>query len=245
MQVRIKEQLSTLVNLQAIESRKVTLAESLENISNRMDDLDRQLSILRQTIAEQQELALDAKKQYGALEIDLQQNQTLIKKSQNRLASVKNNREYQALLKEIEDLKAANVRTEDLMLAQLNQRELCEKKVLELQEEERGLATDAAAEKQKIKTEQRQRESDLTDLEQQWQVVSASLNKDIINKFNRLKNHRQTKGIAIVPVEDSICLGCNVNLPPQTFNELQRCDSIKFCPNCQRMIYWKQQIVED
>ncbi|MCD4805390.1 MAG: nucleotide-binding protein, partial [Desulfobacterales bacterium] len=28
--------------------------------------------------------------------------------------------------------------------------------------------------------------------------------------------------------------------PPQMYNDLQRCDSLKFCPNCQRIIYyWK------
>jgi predicted nucleic acid-binding Zn-ribbon protein len=41
-----------------------------------------------------------------------------------------------------------------------------------------------------------------------------------------------------VPAVNSICNGCNVNIPPQMYNELQRCKSVKLCPNCQRIIYW-------
>jgi predicted nucleic acid-binding Zn-ribbon protein len=46
-------------------------------------------------------------------------------------------------------------------------------------------------------------------------------------------------GLAVVPVKDAVCHGCNVNLPPQLYNELFRCDSLRFCPNCQRIIYIK------
>jgi uncharacterized protein len=43
-----------------------------------------------------------------------------------------------------------------------------------------------------------------------------------------------------VPVSDAVCNGCNVNLPPQLYNELQRSDTLRYCPNCQRIIYWKE-----
>ncbi|RLB78229.1 MAG: hypothetical protein DRH24_14815, partial [Deltaproteobacteria bacterium] len=43
-----------------------------------------------------------------------------------------------------------------------------------------------------------------------------------------------------VPVKDALCHGCNVNLPPQLYNELFLGDSLKFCPNCQRIIYLKE-----
>ena len=244
MQARIKEQINTLVSLQEIESRKTGLTESLVRISNRLDELDRQLEALRETIAEEQRLALEAHKQYRSLEIDLQQNQTLIKKSQNRLALVKNSREYQALMKEVEDLKAANGRIEEQMLALMNQQEQSTEQLAQLQQEEKVLAAAVAQEKDHIQTEQHQHRQDMERLEAQWQAVAASLNLDMMNKFKRLKEQRQTRGIAIVPVENAVCRGCNVNLPPQAFNELKRCDSIKFCPNCQRMIYWKQPEAE-
>ncbi|MEE9535799.1 MAG: C4-type zinc ribbon domain-containing protein, partial [Desulfobacterales bacterium] len=35
----------------------------------------------------------------------------------------------------------------------------------------------------------------------------------------------------------AVCQGCNVNIPPQLYNELQRFDTLMFCPHCQRIIY--------
>jgi hypothetical protein len=60
-----------------------------------------------------------------------------------------------------------------------------------------------------------------------------------MQKFNTVKG--LTRGTGIAPVLDSICLGCNMNIPPQMYNELQRFDSIKFCPHCQRIIYWGKE----
>lgn len=238
MQTRIKKQIDTLVNLQDIENRKAVLVEGLDHISKQLEALDQQLEALRQTITEQQTLAQNAKTEYKSLDLDLQQNQTLIKKSQNRLTAVKNSREYQALLKETEDLKSANARIEEQMLACMNQQELSEKRLLELQQEEQTLAEAVERERAKIKIEKQERQVELQNLKQQWQTVASELSKDMMVKFERLKQQRQTKGVAIVPVENAVCRGCNVNLPPQAFNELKRYDSIKFCPNCQRMIYW-------
>jgi len=49
---------------------------------------------------------------------------------------------------------------------------------------------------------------------------------------------RLSGAVAIVPAIASVCQGCNMNIPPQMYNELQRFDGIKFCPHCQRIIYW-------
>jgi predicted nucleic acid-binding Zn-ribbon protein len=32
-----------------------------------------------------------------------------------------------------------------------------------------------------------------------------------------------------------------MNIPPQVYNELQRCDSLKYCPSCFRIIHWQDQ----
>ncbi len=43
--------------------------------------------------------------------------------------------------------------------------------------------------------------------------------------------------MAIAKVEDAVCEGCHMNIPPQMYNELQRFESLMYCPQCQRIIY--------
>ena len=44
--------------------------------------------------------------------------------------------------------------------------------------------------------------------------------------------------MAVAPVSDGSCGACNMRLPPQQFNELQRMDQMMSCPSCRRMMYW-------
>ena len=42
----------------------------------------------------------------------------------------------------------------------------------------------------------------------------------------------------IVPVNEGVCSGCHIAIPPQVFIDLQRGSHIMSCPNCQRLMYW-------
>ncbi|MGB2689080.1 MAG: C4-type zinc ribbon domain-containing protein, partial [Desulfobacterales bacterium] len=69
--------------------------------------------------------------------------------------------------------------------------------------------------------------------------VSGLIDSQLFKKY-LLIIEQQQGGLAVVPVKDAVCHGCNVNLPPQLYNELFRYDSLKFCPNCHRVIYLKE-----
>ncbi len=44
----------------------------------------------------------------------------------------------------------------------------------------------------------------------------------------------------MAPVSNGTCRGCNMNIPPQLFNVLQRGTSIETCPYCHRIIFWEE-----
>ena len=46
-------------------------------------------------------------------------------------------------------------------------------------------------------------------------------------------------GLAVVPVNDSVCQGCHMTLPPQQVNEVRKADKLNLCPTCQRILYIK------
>ena len=50
---------------------------------------------------------------------------------------------------------------------------------------------------------------------------------------------KKVRGAAVVPVRQATCMGCHMNIPAQLYNELQRFDELRFCPHCQRIIYWQ------
>ncbi|CAD7771580.1 C4-type zinc ribbon domain protein [Candidatus Methanoperedenaceae archaeon GB37] len=50
---------------------------------------------------------------------------------------------------------------------------------------------------------------------------------------------KRRNGRAVVSVNDAVCEGCHMHIPPQNYNELLKCDKLMTCPSCQRIIYWK------
>jgi predicted nucleic acid-binding Zn-ribbon protein len=48
---------------------------------------------------------------------------------------------------------------------------------------------------------------------------------------------RKKRGTGVVPVQNGICKGCNMRLPPQLQNILRSGATIESCPSCQRLIY--------
>ena len=234
----MKERIEVLVKLQQIETETVQIKSKLNDVSKRLEDLDSGVKIFEQTIGEQERIVDDLKKQYRDYESDIQLNMEKEQKIQAKLRSVKNNKEYQALLKEIEDVRGKNSEIEDKMIEFLDQMDVTEKIISTKKDEYINIFERAENEKENIKQNAEARKKRLAELEMENAKVSKLLDPELLKKYLIIKEQNQG-GIAVVPVKDAVCHGCNVNIPPQLYNELFRCDSLRFCPNCQRIIYIK------
>ena len=235
----MKDQIAILVSLQQIEIESSSVKTHLCSMSKRLDLLNNSQNELKQRITDESAKIEEWKKQYRSHESDIKQNQVMIKRSQERLNSIKNNREYQALLKEIEELKRTNAAIEDLMIDCLNQVDDAEKKTAAMHEELQLVENDILQEQQVVGVATENAGKRLNELDLERQKISSKIEADVLKLFRKVQS-QQVRGNAVVPVQDAVCHGCYVNIPPQMYNELQRCDKLRMCPNCQRIIYWKQ-----
>ncbi len=236
--MNIKEQIDILVKLQKIEIESDDIKSKLSDVSKKIDSFDTKLKEFEQSIIDEKSLLDELNKKYRSYDSDAQTSLALIKKSQEKLRAVKTNREYQSLLKETEELKAKNSRAEDEMLLGLDRIDETEKNISIKQGEYSKLEQVINSDKEAIIREAELWKKRLAKLEVEWKEVSSKVKPELLKKYIMVK--QQTMGIAITSVKGAVCSGCNMNLPPQMYNELQRCDSLKFCPNCQRIIYWEK-----
>lgn len=234
--INMKEQIGILVQLQEIEIETNRIKSALAGVSGKIGGLDAELMEAGQGIEKEKLLIEDFRKKYRSCESDYKANLSLYNKSQEKLSAVKTNKEYQSVLKEIDDVKVKNSRIEEEMLKDLDVIEAAEKEVSRLTEEFLSIEERINREKETLFNETEQDKTHLEALDEKWGSISKNVSPDLMQKFNMVRE--LIKGTAIAPVTDSICSGCNMNIPPQMYNELQRFDSIKFCPHCQRIIYW-------
>jgi predicted nucleic acid-binding Zn-ribbon protein len=231
----IREQISILVRLQAIDSDIRKIEKRLEKVDGDMAALDSELRDFELSIKERVSISGEHQKIYRALELDANMTFPKIAKSKEKLSSVKTNKEYQALLKEIEDLKTVNSRIEDQMLEILEQIDKAEMRLSEKNQGFESAKIRVADEKADITKAAEEDRTRLAGLQVDFQKVLDTVNPDILKAFTSVRS--RIGNLAIAKVEDAVCAGCHMNIPPQMYNDLQRFESLMYCPQCQRIIY--------
>lgn len=183
-----------------------------------------------------EDLEKSRKQQAGALEL----NDDRLKRSEAKLEQIKNNQEFQALQKEIESLKKnssiiqenANKAKAEVDRVQGEMNEI-EKKLAEVQEKH-------SAESAKIGNETSGMDAELAKLQASRNEAIKGIDTRYLAAYDRI---RQSKfGIGIVPAVSGSCKGCNMRIPPQIYNELQRGNEMHFCPSCKRILVYKDAV---
>jgi predicted nucleic acid-binding Zn-ribbon protein len=232
------EQIATLVELQRIMTENGKLEMQLKQVPARISELEERLDAFTLGFEKNKEVIDELNKEYRVCESDVQLNLGKIQKSNEKLRSVKTNKEYQSSLKEIEDLEEINSKIEDKMLELLEQIEKTEEDLSGQQRQYSAIAEETKREKASIKEAEAQCRKKITELESQRNAVVERLGERLLDLFSRQRG-KQNDGVAIVEVINGVCQGCNMNIPPQMYNELQRRNSLKNCPSCERLIYWE------
>jgi predicted nucleic acid-binding Zn-ribbon protein len=233
-----EEQIVALVKLQKIDTEAQKLELLLQKVPVQIGLLDERLEKFVRNVEEDENEISELNKKYRMFESDVQMNLGKIQKSQEKLRSVKTNKEYQSSLKEIEDIKFKNSKIEDEMLEFLEKIELAEKDLNARKDHYTQIVDDANREKDDIQQDAEQCKQKLARLVSDRNAVTDMLDSTILDIFSRVKA-KQSDAVAIAEVIDAVCQGCHLNIPPQMYIELQHRNSLINCPSCERIIYWE------
>lgn len=237
---KIRDQIVMLVKLQDIELESRKLEQILSQVDRRTAELDAQLNEFSAAVENGKTKVQELTKVSRELDAELQMNQGRVAKSHEKLRAVKTNKEYQSGLKEIEDLGAIVSKIEDDILECLDQ---IETSTQLLKGHQARLVTEAkriGGEKEAVQRDTEVARGNLDRLQAEAERLSGRLPGEVVSLYRRVKA-KKADGVAIASVGASVCRGCNVNIPPQMYNELQRVDRLKNCPNCERIIYWEDE----
>ena len=234
------QKLESLLKLQEAEIEIQRLSAVLNAVPEKLSALDTKKTALQEAYDNETEAMASVKKRYREMDSEVQINSERISKSQSKLTAVKTNKEYQALLKEIDDLKGKNSAIEDEMLDCLERLENAEKELSEKDNILKQMKTQINADKATIEREADTERQLLETAREKVGQLDKDVDAALMVDYNRVK--KVIKKHAVVPVKKATCQGCHMNIPPQMFNELQRGDQLKFCPHCGRIIYWNDML---
>lgn len=230
------DQLRYLVQLQHLQNKKALLIRSREETPGCIAEIEKEYQQVEADFLLNKAELEHARKMHRSLEQAVADLETKISRSKQRMQEVKTNKEYQAMLKEIEELKKDISQKEDQMLEAMESieslSEALKQKEKQLQERRKKMEAD----RQELTKQSEQVTEQLEHLEALQGKVREKLEAALLKRCESLL-HRHG-GIAVAAVEAGVCQVCHMNIPPQKFIELQRDQNISNCPHCHRFIYW-------
>jgi predicted nucleic acid-binding Zn-ribbon protein len=233
----LRAQLERLVALQIVDLKIQEMERVKEEIPQRIASLEEEFRKEEESVqAERTELE-KLQKERPQKEKDLEEEIDRVKKAEARVFEIKTNKEYQAVLKEIDNAKKLNRQREEEILGILERLEDMQnhlgKGEKSLEARRREYQRQVAELKQKAASFDEEMAGEVRQREEQEKAIPL----DLLSKYHMLLEKRQ--GVAVARVINGVCQACNMNLRPQLYIELQKQDTLIACPNCNRILFWE------
>ena len=228
------DRLKILFELQSIDDQLDELEELRGDLPNAVEVLEEKISAIKDSVVnketEQKESLKKRKENDNEIE-KLKENQ---KKFKAQLYQVRNNKEYDALTKEIDHtdeliskLEAENDALADLSKNLTDEIESVKPQLDELNEE---LKVKQADLKVIIKANEKE-EAKLREKRKQIETLTKKADHSVYMRIRKAK-----KGMAVATIKRSACSGCHNIVPPQRQLEIRRNNKLFFCEYCGRIL---------
>lgn len=232
----MEQRMKILVSLQDCDTR-------IQDIKNRQQEgpieiqkLEEDLNAIEKQMEEELTQLETHKGKRRKAEQEIDDLESRIEKTNVKLSNIKSNKEYSAVLKEIDDLNAAKVLLEDQIIEIMEQTEALEDRHVAIKAKRGELKEKFEKDRGRILKELKALDKGFKSLEKKRANFCQDIDVTLINRYNLLREHKE--GLAISPVVKGVCQTCHMGIPPQKFNELIRGDELMTCPHCKRIMYW-------
>jgi uncharacterized protein len=233
----LNEQLKRLIELQKIDTEILILRDVINSFPKKITEAESPLkeTELAFNVISQKLDALERKKRDK--ERLLEDTGEKIRKLKSRTADIKTNKEYQALLHEIESVEKEQWSTENEILTIMEEFEATSKQTKSEEAKYKVYKEKIEVLKRQLEQERDAAEKELHGLRQDREKIAETVDKESHYLYKILIE--ACNGLAVTEAKDEICQGCNMNIPPQLFVELKKNEFISTCPQCRRIIYYK------
>jgi hypothetical protein len=235
--IATKEEIEILIKLQEIETGANKIRKFLDGVESEITVRKKKRREAENELAGFEADLEDVRSQYREFDGEVKGREVRIKKSEDYLKNAKTNTEYQVLQREIDDNKKRNSEAESQMLEFLDRIEAREKDVAQSRAKVETIVKETEKEIVEIESSTIDERKELEAILEKRDAVAATLRPRLRDMFTRIL--KQSNGLAIVPMTNATCNGCFMNVPPQKFIEIQRGETLNFCPQCHRMLYFK------
>jgi hypothetical protein len=236
--------LNGLGKLQSVENRLRAAKAKLTRCRRNVIIQENRVRSLQSAVEVKKEEIQLTKIQSDRLELELKTKDEAILRLRASLNVAKTNKEYAAVLTQLNTTKADNSKVETQILELMKDIEVDEAECANIQDQ---------IDEQKQKLEQIRKETEhlatkyeaeIEEIQAEWDQASQTIPAELLELFNRVAETYDGEALAVVErqegkTETYTCGGCFMGVPAESVNVLMTKDDVIRCPNCTRILVLK------
>jgi len=232
-----QKQIEQLIVLQEVDDDILELSQEIDQAPQELADLEAQLGEFEERRGQINEKMSILNEQKKKLAVEIEEDASKIKKSKNKLMLVGNTKEYHAMMREMDSLEKLNRMRDEEQAAVREELVRQDEATQTLKDEMGGVQEQYDARKTTLDERLAKANKKLDSLNRKRKKACKAVPPPILGRYEFIRERMEHP--VIVPVSEGVCSGCNIMIPPQSYNDLQKGQQILSCPNCQRLIYWQ------
>ena len=244
MESTIAQKLEAIHNLQKIDSRldaifkiRGALPEEVQDLEDEIVGYETRLSKFKTDINSLEE---EIKKHKEAIK----DSEKLIKKYQEQQMNVRNNREYDAITKELElqdlEIQVSKKKIGEAQFTIENKN----KDVEDLKETLKDRKNDLEQKNNELKTIIAESEAEENKLKAEREKAAKKIEDRILKSYKKIRENAKN-GLAVVMVKRGACGGCFNIVPPQRQADIREKKKLIVCEHCGRILAGVEDEIED
>lgn len=237
--------LDTIISLQHALDRLTEAQERLHGIPDWMRELHDEHTARQAEITALEETVEAARLERRTAEGAIEDENQKLKRYQEQINAVQNQREYGALLQEIDTAKREVRTLEEQAFAAMERREQAEKEIEEKRRDFEDLNQRYQTELAKWESEKPAVEQEVREVEKVIAGLKVELSRPVLSHFERLRDRLGGSALAAIQTVSRAgrgqpfwhCSACNYRVRPQVVVEIRNTGAIQHCDACKRILY--------
>lgn len=230
--------LRNLVALQDIELKIAVLHKQVSDIPNTIQKLENEQKRIKAVHEERMAHSKELGNRRRTLEGQVDLLRTKLSRLKDQLMTVKTNKEYTAMLHEIQTAEGQIRNEEDKILEVMEE---MEGQDADLKQAEQLMLKQSAEFQETIRKTKESApllESELSRMREEKILLEARIDRELLSQYRRIAEAR--KGIALAEAKDELCSACHVRIRPQMYADLLRTENIQTCDSCSRILFSRE-----
>jgi predicted nucleic acid-binding Zn-ribbon protein len=237
----VLEGLQGLVDLSKVDTDLTSREQALVEIPNKRADCEEKRGAGQTRIEAAREALKEVELSQRRSETEAQEKQALLEKLEGQQHQVKTNEAYSALLSEMEQARSAISDAETNILEAMEAIENAKAAFAASERDVASALSKIEGEERLIDEQSQSLDGEIERLRALRDEIAGKIEAKLLDRYTRIAKRRSPP---VVTVNNELCRGCRVDIPPQSYIEILKGEELITCERCHRILIHEDQLLQ-